>query len=142
MSRCRHGDKEVNQNEFFQMIYIPFMKQFMIQWLKYFLVGIEQTATQAVQTLTEILKLKSNIEHEAPAIFKRRRYAAIRLFTELYKKPYVNVESASQICNLSYKATNDLIALMSQAGYLKETTGQSRNRLFVFEPYLQIFENK
>jgi Fic family protein len=114
----------------------------MIQWLKYFLVGIEQTATQSIQTLTEILKLKSNIEHEAPSIFKRRSYAAIRLFNELYKKPFVNVESAAQICNLSYKAANDLIALMSQSGYLKETTGQSRNRLFVFQPYLLIFENK
>jgi hypothetical protein len=95
-----------------------------------------------VQTFTEILKLKSNIEHEAPAIFKRRSYAAIRLFNELYKKLFVNVENASQIYNLSYKATNDLIALMSQSGYLKETTGQSRNRLFVFQPYLLIFENK
>jgi hypothetical protein len=30
---------------------------------------------------------------------------------------------------------------MQEKKYLKELTGQSRNRIFIFEPYLNIFEN-
>jgi Fic family protein len=131
---------EKNRGLYYDNLMLVREQNNMIAWLKYFLAGIEQTSIQATRTLGEILKFKSAIEQQAPVIFKRRSHAAIRLFNELYKKPFVKVESASKICNLSYKAANDLIALMGESGYLRETTGQNRNRLFVFEPYLRIFE--
>lgn len=113
----------------------------MLQWLKYFLVGIEQTATQAVNTLSNILKLKENLENEIRSTFGRRSNSALTLLTALFKEPVITIDKAAKICNLSYKAANDLVTKMQENKYLKELTGQSRNRIFIFEPYLNIFEN-
>lgn len=113
----------------------------MLQWLKYFLVGIEQTATQAVNTLSNILKLKENLENEIRSTFGRRSNSALILLTALFKDPVITIDKAAKTCNLSYKAANDLVTKMQEKKYLKELTGQSRNRIFIFEPYLNIFEN-
>ncbi|MEN6444806.1 MAG: Fic family protein [Candidatus Cloacimonas sp.] len=113
----------------------------MLQWIKYFLVGIEQTATQAVDTLSNILKLKERLENEIRSTFGRRSHSALNLLTALFKEPVITIDKATKTCNLSYKAANDLVTKMQDKKYLKELTGQSRNRIFIFEPYLNIFEN-
>ncbi|MDY0160017.1 MAG: Fic family protein [Bacteroidales bacterium] len=113
----------------------------MLQWIKYFLVGIEQTATQAVNTLSNIIKLKEHIENEIRSNFGRRSNSALILLTALFKDPVVTIEKAANTCNLSYKAANDLVSKMQENEYLKELTGQSRNRIFIFEPYINIFDN-
>ena len=117
-------------------------KNNMLQWLKYFLAGIEQTATQAVQTLSNVLKLKTDIENDINQNFGRRTNSALHLLQALFKYPFTSVDRAAKNCNLSYKAANDLILLLQQKKYLLEITGQSRNRIFIFEPYLATFENK
>jgi len=114
----------------------------MLQWIKYFLVGIEQTAAMAVQTLSDIISLKSGIEQEVNAEFGRRSNSARLLLDALFKNPVTTVDKAAEICGVSFKAANDLIALMQEKKYLKETTGQSRNRIFIFKSYLQIFERE
>jgi Fic family protein len=114
-------------------------KHDMLQWLKYFLVGIEQTASLAVNTLSKVLALKMQIEQDLQANAGRRSASAQTLLTELFARPIVKVEDVQAICGLSYKASNDLVTLMQERGVLKEITGQSRNRLFAFSAYLAIF---
>lgn len=114
-------------------------KNDMLQWLKYFLVGIEQTAALAVNALSKVLALKTKIEQDIQNSFGRRSASAQVLLNALFVRPVVRVEDAQSICQLSYKAANDLVALMQQQGVLQEITGQSRNRLFVFAAYLAIF---
>lgn len=112
----------------------------MLQWIKYFLVGIEQTASKSVETLSRILDFKEKTEDSIRQSFGRRSTHAIMLLHALMKNPYVTVEKASTICSLSYKAANDLVKKLQNDGYLIETTGQSRNRMYVFQSYLDLFE--
>jgi len=116
-------------------------KNDMLQWIKYFLVGIEQSAAKAVETLSNILKLKESIEKEINSNFGRRSNSAHTLVHFLFKDPVISIDKAAKECNLSFKAANDLVALMQKSNYLKELTKQSRNRIFIFEPYLKIFDN-
>lgn len=114
-------------------------KNDMLQWLKYFLVGIEQTATLAVKTLSRILGLKTQIEQDIQNSFGRRGASAQVLLNALFARPVVRVEDVQNICQLSYKAANQLVSLMQQQGVLQEITGQSRNRLFIFSAYVAVF---
>lgn len=50
-----------------------------------------------------------------------------------------DVNKVTGICNLSKKAANDLVADFVNANILKEVTGQNRNRVFVFDKYLNLF---
>lgn len=112
----------------------------MLQWIKYFLVGIEQTAAKSIETLSKILNFKEATENAIRQSFGRRSTHAIMLLQSLMKNPYVTVDKTSMICSLSYKAANDLVKKMQDVGYLIEITGQSRNRMYVFQSYLDLFE--
>lgn len=116
------------------------VKNDMPQWVKYFLVGIEQTATLAVDTLNKILQLKSTIEAEIRDTYGKRSNSALSLLQHLFQHPTVSVDMVSKVCNLSAKAAGDLVRKMQEGGVLLETTKQSRNRLFVFKRYLDLFQ--
>ncbi len=111
----------------------------MLNWIKYFLVGVEQTAGQAVATLQEVLQLKKVTEQQIQYHFGRRAQAGLKLLHTLLQNPMITVDDATKATGLSYKAANNLIEQMIAANILKETTGQSRNRIFVFENYLNAF---
>jgi Fic family protein len=114
----------------------------MIQWLKYFLVGVAETADNATQTLSDILAFKAKLEQQISASFGKRSNTAARLLQYLFKKPVVHVNQVKDLNKSSYKSANDLVSEFVNAGILKEMTGQNRNRVFVFDEYLKMFERK
>jgi len=111
----------------------------MLQWVKYFLVGVETTATKAVDTLSKVLGFKEDLETQINASYGRRSGSALILLCALFQNPVTNVDNAAKICSLSYKAANDLVRIMQERQILKEITGQSRNRIYIFKPYIDIF---
>ncbi|MDF7813778.1 Fic family protein [Hymenobacter sp. YC55] len=131
---------EKNKNLYYDNLTLVRQKSDLVQWLKYFLVGIEQTAAQAVQTLSTFLTLKLTMERVIHDTFSTRAPAALRLLQALFAKPVTTVEQAALTCELSYRAANQLVARLREQGYLKEITGLSRNRIFVFEPHLKAFD--
>lgn len=112
----------------------------LLQWIKYFLVGVEQTSNVAVETLSEIIRLKDKIEDDIRSKYGRRSTSAILLMHKLLQNPYTNVEEAATSCNVTYKSANSLIRDLCADGYLNEITRQSRNRIFVFQKYMDVFE--
>lgn len=112
----------------------------MQQWLKYFLVGVEETATQASDTLGRILQLKVSTEKTIGENFGRRAPSAYLLLNHLFKEPVISVDAAVKVMKTTYRPANALVAMLQQHNILEEITGQTRNRLFVFAPYLRIFD--
>ncbi|MEO5906209.1 MAG: Fic family protein, partial [Saprospiraceae bacterium] len=115
-------------------------KNDMLQWLKYFMVGIEQTASLAIGTLTKVLQLQEHIRKTIQENFGRRIASGLTLINYLFQFPSVRVEDVARVCNLSFKAAGDLTARMVEEGWLKEITGQSRNRRYMFVPYIEAFK--
>jgi Fic family protein len=113
----------------------------MLQWIKYFLVGIEITASNAVDTLTKVIQLKNDLESQINSDFGRRSNSALTLLNILFQNPVSTIDNAAKKCSLSYKAANDLVRIMQEKQMVEEMTGQSRNRIFIFKPYLDIFDD-
>lgn len=111
----------------------------MTQWLKYFLAGLAETAENATQTLSAILELKARLESALAQTYGKRAANAVVLLNALFKKPIIHVKQVQMLLSVSYKAANDLVSEFVQNGILKEMTGQSRNRIFVFSEYLNLF---
>ncbi|MCB1025411.1 MAG: Fic family protein, partial [Acidobacteria bacterium] len=65
---------------------------------------------------------------------------ALALLNSLFKNPVVDRKKAKEILNLSPKAATDLINIFHERGYLKEMTGNERYQVFLFEPYVNLFE--
>ena len=112
-----------------------------MQWICFFLEGVEETAAIGVSTLSTVLELKENLEMRIEGEFGRRSPMGKKLLHDLFQEPTITVEKAAQITGLSFKAANDLVMLFVEKRILKEQTGQARNRVFVFADYLKVFEH-
>ncbi|HEX7845786.1 MAG TPA: Fic/DOC family N-terminal domain-containing protein, partial [Chitinophagaceae bacterium] len=53
-------------------------KNELLHWLRYFLIGVEETANKAVQTLTRILQLKNDMENEIQSQLGRRSNSGLK----------------------------------------------------------------
>ena len=115
------------------------VKNDMLHWIKYFLVGVEQTATLAVQTLTRVIQFKEDVEKHIRKHYGRRSSNAILLIHRLLQNPVMMVEDAVKECGVSYKTANEIVKMLCEDGLLVESTGQSRNRIFSFKPYIDVF---
>ena len=111
----------------------------MTQWIRYFLMGLAETAQKASETLSNVLVLKARIENEINQKLGRKSHTATILLNYLFQKPIVHVREVEEATGLSYKAANVLVADFMSLGILKEMTGQSRNRVFVMAEYVDLF---
>lgn len=130
---------EKNKSLYYDNLTFVRTKSDMKQWLKYFLVGVIETAEKSSQTLSNILEMKTILELKINSEFGRKSQSAMILLQYLLKKPIVNVNQAKEKMNLSYNAANSLISDFIKAKILKEVTGYNRNRVFVFDDFLKKF---
>lgn len=114
-------------------------KNDMLQWIKYFLVGIATTAEQASNTLSSILDLQKHLEEKINNEFGKKSQNGMILLRHLLKKPIVNVAQVRKVTGLSFNSANKLVKDFIDAGILKEITGYTRNRIFIFEVYTNLF---
>ena len=114
-------------------------KNDILQWLKYFLVGVAETAENATQTLSNILELKAGIENKIASDFGKKGMNANLLLQYLFIKPVIHVKQVQEHLSISYKAANQLVSDFVEADILKEVTGNSRNRVFSFTEYIKLF---
>ena len=131
---------EKNKELYYDNLHNTRVKNDMLQWIKYFLVGIEQTATVAVDTLSNVIRFKAQVEESIRLNYGRRSNTALILLHHLLKNPFVMIEDVAKVCGVTYKAANDLVKKMCDDKFLSEVTGQSRNRIFAFDQYLDLFK--
>jgi cell filamentation protein, protein adenylyltransferase len=118
------------------------IKNDLLQWLKFFLVGIIETSEKGTDTFQTILKLKEEIENKKLQDLGKKLPTAKKLMKYLYKKPVINVSEIQDELNVSLPTANSLISDFERLGILKEKTGWKRNREFEFTEYLNLFKSK
>ncbi len=87
-----------------------------------------------------MITLKTNTEKEIQKNFGKRIKVGLQLLNYLFEQPLISIKDVQNVCALSPKAAGDLVKLFQSSGLLKEFTGNFRNRLFVFDKYLTLFE--
>jgi Fic family protein len=110
-----------------------------VQWLKFFLTGVIETAKKGIETLDAIMQLKTSIEKQIDELGKRGADARI-LLDYLYKKPIISITETITLINKTHQTAYNLIADLEKRKILKEITGAQRNKLYLFEPYMNLFE--
>jgi len=56
----------------------------------------------------------------------------------MYRHPMVSVNDVQRISGLSFPSANELAIELEGLALLKEQTGNRRNRVFAYQPYLDI----
>lgn len=117
------------------------VKNDLLQWLKFFLVGIIETGEKGISTFQGILKLKEEIDEKKLPELGKKLPTAKKLMKHLYKKPVVNVQEIQEELSVSLPTANSLIADFERLKILNEKTGWKRNREFEFTEYLNLFND-
>lgn len=115
-------------------------KNDMIHWLRYFLIGVRDTAVESADTLGAVLQLKNDIDAKVRNQWGRRTRSALNLLEHLFVHPVVQIKDVQKVCNLSARAAGNLVQSFEESDFLHEVTGQSRNRIYLFSSYLDKFK--
>jgi Fic family protein len=126
-----------HRSEYYRLLDIVRMEGDWEAWLDFFLEGVEQTASNAVETARRLLSL---FQRDEQVIQKAGRSAStlLRVFRVLCERPLVTLNQVRERSGLSFPAVSHAMAALAQLGIVREVTGQRRNRIFAYNEYLNI----
>lgn len=106
-------------------------------WLAFFLEGVRQVSEGAVSTAERLGRLfgadRLQIEQTG-----RRAGSTLRVHEALKARPIQSIPAVRDATGLSFPAVSSAMELLLDFGIAREMTGKRRNRLFVYDGYLQI----
>ena len=108
------------------------------QWIKFFLVGIIETAKKGVTTFNEILKLKQNSELNIQTLGSRANNAQ-KILQYLLTRPVIDAKKVEEVAEVSNRTAYNLISDLEELGILEEVTGSKRGKIYAFKEYLKLF---
>ena len=110
------------------------------QWLRFFLEGVAQTTESSIDTFKKIIAMKEQIEQNKILKMGRKTKIAQQFLLYLFRQPIVETEDFVKEFNINKSTALSLINNFMEMEILKEMTGFKRNRIFVFEDYICLFE--
>ena len=110
------------------------------QWLKFFLVGIIETADKAIEGLREIIKLKQDCETKRIVTLGKRAPKAQILLQYLFTQPVVRPDDVAKITETSLVTAYKLIDDFERLNILQAIGDAQRNKLYIFNEYFKVFK--
>lgn len=129
---------ERNKGAYYEALTIVRTSNDIEHWLKFFLVGVAETAASGKHTFEHIIELRQRSESKLITLGKRARVGQ-ELLKQLYSQPILNANQISERLGITYASASTLAKGFEEIGILQEITGFKRNRLFVFTEYLNLF---
>jgi Fic family protein len=114
-------------------------KNDLLQWFKFFLVGVTETASSSVATFDNILKLQQLAESQIQTLGSRTPNAQ-KVLQYLYQRPIVDAVKVAEIAGISAASAYKLIGELVRFDILEEVKNVSRGKQYMFTQYLDVFK--
>ena len=107
------------------------------EWLLFFLDGVAETAEMAARTAVRLLDL---FNQDLAQIQKQGRLAssAIRVHQALQERPIISLREAGDKTGQASTATTNGMRVLENLGFVREITGQRRDRRYCYQQYIDI----
>lgn len=106
-------------------------------WINFFLKGVWLASEEAFETAKEIISMRE--KHRLQILEKARSPTkGFLLLDYLYENPAVSISEVAELLKFSYQGASKLVDDLYSLDLLEEMTGQQRNRLFRYKPYLDL----
>jgi Fic family protein len=106
-------------------------------WLRYFIRGVQLTATDAVKRTTHVIEMRED--------FRKRvadKAKALALVDSLFTNPYFTVTRAMEALKVSYPTAQKVVELMEERGLVHRLGERRWGKLYVCKAVLQAIESK
>ena len=131
---------EKNKSHYFDNQMIARSKNNLSQWIRFFLAGIIETASNSINVFKKIITLRETIEIGKIAKMGSKSKRALILLRALYQNPIIDSNSVCDLLDIAPSTANRLIVDFQKEGILEELTGFKRNRKYIFMEYFEIFQ--
>ena len=109
-------------------------------WLTFFLTGVTATATDAVRVAAAVSEMRDR--HVRLAASENLGRYGVPLLDLLAEQPLVTVKYALERIGATPTTTGGLLDKMASLGIVEEVTGQKRNRVYRYSPFLDLFTDR
>lgn len=110
-------------------------------WLKFFLRGVYEVSLAATDTARQILKLREG-HRERIGSNLGGSANGLRLLDYLFEHPITSIRRVERFVGCTYVTAARLVEDLGRLGMLEEITGQKRNRLYRYKPYVDLFDRQ
>lgn len=110
-------------------------------WLTFFLQGVQSVAEEAAGTARRITMLRESQRSQIQARAGRLAGDALLLHDQLFAHPVVTISLVQTWLNKDFKAASRLVRILEDLGILLETTKRQRNKVFIFDSYVRLFDD-
>lgn len=109
-------------------------------WLKFFLRGVYEVSLSATNVARQIMKMR---EQHRQLISTEINSAANshKLLDHMFEKPTFSINQAKDAMGCAFATAATVVERLEKMGLLREITGQERNRLYQYQPYVSVFQS-
>lgn len=108
-----------------------------VGWLRFFLVGVTETAQAAVRQAGQLIDLREYFRVQL-----RAEHKAVVLLDTLFVNPYVTVARAAKLLGVTNPTARRAVLVLQQMGILEEITGGTWGRTYLAKPILHAIEGR
>lgn len=129
---------ERNKDLYYDMLTRVRTQNDMIGWIKFFLEAIIETSKIAKEKFRKVVELTKEMD-EAIMDLSVKPENAKKVLDVLYDEPAINRKKICELTGIKEGTVKNIINSLLEKDIIIETTGYSRNQIFKFQKYTDLF---
>lgn len=129
---------ERNKDTYYDMLTRVRTHNDMIGWIKFFLEAVIETSKTAKEKFRKVVELTVEMDKIIVNLPVKSDNAK-KVINVLYNEPIINRKKLCNITKIKEGTIKNIINCLLENDIIVETTGYSRNQIFVFSEYVEIF---
>ena len=129
---------ERNKDTYYDMLTRVRTHNDMIAWIKFFLEAVIETSKIAKEKFRNVVELTMEMDKVILDLPIKAENAK-KVIEVLYNEPIINRKKLMEITNIRPSTLKDTVNVLLENNVIVETTGYSRNQVFAFQKYIDLF---
>ena len=129
---------ERNKDTYYDMLTRVRTHNDMITWIKFFLEAVIETSKTAKEKFRNVVELTMEMDKIIIDLPIKAENAK-KVIDVLYNEPIINRKKLMEITNIRPSTLKDTVNVLLENNIIVETTGYSRNQVFAFQKYIDLF---
>jgi Fic family protein len=105
-------------------------------WIAFFLKGVIEESKDTIARAKALLALRDTWRDSIEKTTNST--TPLQLVDPLFSFPAIDIPTAKERLNMTYKSAQKAVGKLEALGFLVETTGQQRNRIYIAKPILEL----
>ena len=129
---------ERNKDTYYDMLTRVRTHNDMIVWIKFFLEAVIETAETAKQKFRSVVELTMEMDKVILDLPVKPENAR-KVLDVLYDEPIISRKKILELIDIKQTTLNVAVNALKEKNIIIETTGYSRNQIFAFQKYIDLF---